>query len=225
MSTRATYQFERTSFTPTVTIYCHYDGYREGAAQYFLAMLESNGKGGWADKFIKGNADQSELTMGHDAHGDTDYRYTVSKAGNDLILKVHKRIDYGNEWRVVYNGQLDEFLNKFAKDDHRVPVVGTITQTVALKNFKQCFFDAVDWAKRGAIGNGAGCISRAKDWGQICIPIRDNVEIQAMLDIIDQWYKDQFKQRTSPEVVEMFGEKMIHLLKGEPNETQETVDV
>lgn len=82
MSTRATYKIDGTTF------YIHHDGYPEGAAEYFKNALEWPDRAPerapnatFADDFIRANL-CAELTPGHDAHGDTEYRYTVTTAGD-----------------------------------------------------------------------------------------------------------------------------------------------
>ena len=109
MSTRATYQIEE------VTFYIHYDGYQEGAAGYFLNMIESNSaidkngmplnRGGPVEAFIRGNR-LAEFTESHDLHGDTEFEYTLK--GTHLTV----RAGYGEEKRQVYSGELSKFVNK-----------------------------------------------------------------------------------------------------------------
>ena len=87
MSTRATYQFVRPRHGGRFTIYIHHDGYPLGAAEYLArAVLGCNASGPWSawlggslvEEFIRQN-DRAELTAEHDQHGDTDYRYTLSR--------------------------------------------------------------------------------------------------------------------------------------------------
>ena len=115
MSTRATYQIGL-EFGGRVTFYIHHDGYPEGAASYLHAMHKCKCNGGLADRFHKGN-DQAEITSGHDAHGDTEYRYTVQKGGT---LQAQKR--YGDSWNTFFSGHYAEFINRYGNKEklHKV---------------------------------------------------------------------------------------------------------
>lgn len=73
MSTRATYKFMSPG-RPPVTVYIHHDGHPEGAATYVAAALALGPL--TAENFIRANK-RAEITGGHDAHGDTEYRYTL----------------------------------------------------------------------------------------------------------------------------------------------------
>lgn len=85
MSTRATYLFQATDHTPAVCFYIHYDGYPQGAACYFRKMIAcDNSRGGMPARFIRAN-DLAEFTTRHEAHGDTEYRYTLS--GDHLVAE------------------------------------------------------------------------------------------------------------------------------------------
>lgn len=128
MSTRATYQFIRPRHGGRFTIYIHHDGYPLGAAEYFArAVLGCNASGPWSawlggslvEEFIRQN-DRAELTADHEQHGDTDYRYTLSRPvaeehGPD-VLTVRSRlyVEGADPWKVVFHGQLVEFLKEQA---------------------------------------------------------------------------------------------------------------
>lgn len=84
MSTRATYHF------PDVTVYIHFDGYPDGAAEYFHAAMQDE-RGSWGTRFIRRN-ELAEITGGE--HSDTEYRYTVSDAG---VLTIEYR-PFGGRW-------------------------------------------------------------------------------------------------------------------------------
>lgn len=89
MSTRATYKIIENHVT--TTFYIHHDGYPAGAAVYFQAMLDYNCEApnaGMADRFIRANA-RAELADGHDAHGDTDYQYTIKVEGDNDKIKMN----------------------------------------------------------------------------------------------------------------------------------------
>lgn len=117
MSTRATYQFtgERTPglnhSTPTVTLYIHHDGYPEGAACYFWNMHHATSR----DRaplvcFLRAN-ECAELTESHEAHGDTEYRYTLR---GSFLTASHRRLsDESRQFVGFFAGELHEFLNKY----------------------------------------------------------------------------------------------------------------
>jgi hypothetical protein len=88
MSTRATYSFRPKNelISKTTTVYIHHDGYFEGAAIYFWNAFQG-GKGCMATKFIRAN-NEAELTDSHDAHGDTDYKYSLTGSGPKAYLAV-----------------------------------------------------------------------------------------------------------------------------------------
>ena len=87
MGTRATYQIEGKVF------YIHWDGYPQGASFYFHHMIEKYNEiidkigrtrnGGYAEAFLRGN-DCAEFTSSHDAHGDTEWQYTLE--GDELTV-------------------------------------------------------------------------------------------------------------------------------------------
>lgn len=106
MSTRATYSFLKKAddHKPSVTFYVHYDGYPEGAAQYLAAAcMFENERGSLAENFLRAN-DRAEFTGSHETHGDTEYRYTVKRDS------VTVESGYGDEWSVIYSGDLAEFI-------------------------------------------------------------------------------------------------------------------
>lgn len=109
MSTRATYLFEAdlSNCRPAVCFYIHHDGYPEGAAEYFLAaLLHTNERGGLAERFIRAN-ENAEFTGSHQAHGDTEFRYTVNP---DYTLLAEARVGFSNEWRTHFYGNLLDFV-------------------------------------------------------------------------------------------------------------------
>ena len=119
MSTRATYHFkpdgEYAHLEPTTTIYIHYDGYPEGAAMYFYALLIHPSKGDAATQFIRANG-QAELTLSHEVHGDTVYRYTLIGHGPQATLLAQKAMfenehDFG-PWRKIFGGPVCEFIDQ-----------------------------------------------------------------------------------------------------------------
>ncbi len=133
MSTRGTYQFEN------LTFYIHHDNYLEVAAHYFYNMVEESIKvnkspdalhptesfytrGGMELAFIRGNGN-AELTKGHANHSDTEFRYFLNTSDLGAVTinaqeKMWTEIEGDKvHWRVVYNGELSEFINKYAEVD------------------------------------------------------------------------------------------------------------
>lgn len=106
MSTRATYQFE-TRMGPKVTFYIHHDGYPSGAAFYFNNALESERNGQeLAARFFRANP-KAEFTAGHDAHGDTEYQYTVKLNGEITAISCAS----WEEEKVVFSGPVQDFID------------------------------------------------------------------------------------------------------------------
>lgn len=112
MSTRATYDFKATDWRPRATIYIHHDGYEAGAAFYLFNAWKSGGRL-TAESLIRGN-DGAELTSSADAHGDTEYRYTID--GDKLTVEArHTLIEFGSYpkgWKTIFDGDWVEFVNK-----------------------------------------------------------------------------------------------------------------
>lgn len=107
MSTPATYSFLGEAPSPlATTLYLHLDGYEQGAANYFRAMLRAD-QGASAVAFIRANT-QADLVTGHKVWLNTCYRYTL----NELHLLAEKRVEnYVDEWTTVFEGDLVDFLN------------------------------------------------------------------------------------------------------------------
>ena len=118
MSTRATYVIDGHGF------YIHTDGYPEHAALYFLNMVKANAveikshpqikheymnrpRGGYAAHFLRGNC-LAEFTEGHDAHGDTEYQYTMDGAGHLTV--------YGVKENETATGLVSDFINRHHKE-------------------------------------------------------------------------------------------------------------
>ncbi len=130
MSTRATYEIiERGEFKEYNCFYIHHDGYLKGGARYFKLAKEYEGdKYSWysfAEKFFRAN-DGAHFTEDHKSHGDTKFRYSleVSKDGikngisieKEYKLTVKEKTDYkSNTWKKVFDGSLDEFIEKYNK--------------------------------------------------------------------------------------------------------------
>ena len=122
MATRATYQF-KTNYT-AATVYIHWDGYLQGAAHYFNEALnawKANRKRDVISSllacFVYAN-DQATITGGHEAHGDTDFRYDVECKGGNFQIKAYKRVSYSSEaFELVFIGSLDDFITNHLMDE------------------------------------------------------------------------------------------------------------
>lgn len=106
MATRATYRFTNTY------IYIHYDGYPEGAANYFYQTIISPSKGNFATQFIRA-VPSAEITSSHAIHGDTDYRYDITGTGPNATIEAYARL--GKEWRHFFNGTLYQFISTYSE--------------------------------------------------------------------------------------------------------------
>lgn len=123
MSTRATYEIEGRTF------YIHHDGYPEGAASYLYNMVDAltnvdakgeeldifghrMRRGGLEFAFIRGNGN-AEPTENHHAHGDTEFRYTVTRSDGEPMLRAKERVgDWSKPtWQTFFFGPLAEFIN------------------------------------------------------------------------------------------------------------------
>jgi hypothetical protein len=115
MSTRATYLFTNNSMAAEdICVYIHHDGYPTGAAEYFRKALfiAKTDRRPILESFIAANS-RAEITRSHQAHGDTDYRYTIDRKD----VKVQKRISnfseehgFDNYWETIYSGSIEEFI-------------------------------------------------------------------------------------------------------------------
>lgn len=71
----------------------------------------------FADDFMRAN-DRAELTPSHDAHGDTEFRYTVRTEGDfrhDAELRIlAESVGWdGKGAETIFNGTVREFVDKF----------------------------------------------------------------------------------------------------------------
>lgn len=116
MGTRAVFIFkdERDSFS----IYKHWDGYPEGAANFlvnalpFAWELPRYEACDFAAAFVAGNKQQGGgdvyLTTSPEYHGDLEYVYTITQANNgQLVISVYSV--YPEEKRIFY-GRLKDFI-------------------------------------------------------------------------------------------------------------------
>ena len=146
MSTRATYQINDKRYnneTRKMTFYIHHDGYKEGAAHYFYNMIETltgtgegykaNSKGGNIEAFLRANYN-AEITESHNAHGDTEYRYTLNA---DNTLEVSEVSWNGDNSKELYNeDKVKELIKKIElcniKKEEKEFLIKTDTNTETL---------------------------------------------------------------------------------------------
>lgn len=97
------------------TVYIHHDGYFEGAASYFKDTLDLMriSVRPLLPCFLWAN-EKAELTDGHEAHGDTEYRYDLEKNAGIWIVTAYKRKSYdGDQFDMKWIGELSKFINEF----------------------------------------------------------------------------------------------------------------
>jgi len=121
MSTRATYKFSNTSLAgEDVTVYIHHDGYPLGAAHYFMNAVNEKMDSGkpLLEAFITAN-DGALITRDHEAHGDTDYRYSTD--GKTILVQKREITftddGYKDKWFDLHELTLHEFLAKAIHND------------------------------------------------------------------------------------------------------------
>jgi len=118
MSTRATYTFSNTALAgEDITVYIHHDGYPMGAAEYFRKAMDEKLDSGrqLLEAFIAAN-DRAMITRCHQAHGDTEYRYTTD--GKQITVE-HRKIEFTDEgysetWNTITESSLDDFISEQA---------------------------------------------------------------------------------------------------------------
>ena len=118
MSTRATYTFSNTALAgEDVTVYIHHDGYPMGAAEYFRKAMNEKLDSGrpLLEAFIAAN-DRAMITRCHEAHGDTDYRYTTD--GKQIAI-YYRKIEFTDEgynetWNLITKTNLEDFIFEHA---------------------------------------------------------------------------------------------------------------
>ncbi len=113
MST-ATYAIASRSFSQSTSKACFYicrSGHPETAAKYFFAMHKCANKwAGYAEQFLRANQ-LAEFTESHEAHRDTQYRYTLEENG---VLTVHQASFHKRKkWGVLFVGMWYDFINEF----------------------------------------------------------------------------------------------------------------
>ena len=164
MSTRATYQINDKRYnneTRKMTFYIHHDGYKEGAAHYFYNMIETltgtgegdktNSKGGNIEAFLRANYN-AEITESHNAHGDTEYRYTLNADNTLEVSEVSWNGDNTDTNTETLN--LIDFINKYhdekvmeIESEYGYKQIHTQTTLQALIKRKSDLLDI--WTKNG----------------------------------------------------------------------------
>ena len=112
MGTRANWTFLDKETGIKTTIYTHWDGYPEGAAEK-LQCMRAETRRGFAERFLAGNP-ESELTNSEGLGGDIEYHYTITRdVGGNVKITVH----VPNERRAFNHPvDLEDFINKYARD-------------------------------------------------------------------------------------------------------------
>lgn len=147
MSTRATYKIEGQVF------YIHYDGYPEGAARYFFNLADcDNLRGGFAERFIRSN-DLAEFTASHDAHGDTEFRYTLTSNGQ---LKAEERIDFSDVWSTFFTGEVSDFINSNINDSDCCLTILSNGRLTTLDKLEEELSNELNNAERMYLGGHTG---------------------------------------------------------------------
>jgi len=103
MSTRGTYQIENYCF------YIHHDNYPAGAAHYLSRMIECDDAEGLAERFLRGNP-KARFTNCHDGHGDTEFRYTVTRDDDRRVWVLMSHTEDMETWHDAKEELLSDFL-------------------------------------------------------------------------------------------------------------------
>jgi len=125
MATRATYRIACGN-KAELTVYIHWDGYPEGAADYFDRALnlyenprgsELLEKASFEACFLIANP-KAEVTRSHESHGDTEYRYDVWRSRIDHRQRTYmvtwaERKPGGDVFEVINTLPLREFIDRF----------------------------------------------------------------------------------------------------------------
>jgi len=115
MSTRATYLFTNNSMAAEdICVYIHHDGYPTGAAEYLRKALfiAKTDRRPILEAFIAANS-RAEITRSHQAHGDTEYRYTIDRKDvrvDERISSFTEQDGFQSYWKTIYSGSIDEFI-------------------------------------------------------------------------------------------------------------------
>ena len=139
MGTRATYCFS-SEYKPATTVYIHWDGYPDGAAAYLLNAIKHVCHKGdsirefsgllTVETFIRAN-EGAEITSGHDAHGDTDYRYDVDLKSDTVVVRKRSKTP-------IWTGSIAQFINTFSEYTKEVVRKRGSNQWATLAMAKAC---------------------------------------------------------------------------------------
>lgn len=120
MGTRAVFTFKNKN--ETYSVYKHWDGYPEGAAEFltktipFAWELPRFETSDFTAAFIAANKTTGGgdiyLTTNHEAHGDLDYFYEVfpSDRNGQLIIRAYED---GQDAEEIFYGRLKDFVDKY----------------------------------------------------------------------------------------------------------------
>jgi hypothetical protein len=120
MATRSVFTFRDN--LGSYSVYKHWDGYPEGAAEFLTKSIGYAWKlpryeaSDFAAAFVSANKGSGGgdvyLTTNHEAHGDIDYVYVVSSSDRNgqLIVRVYEVNDKLEE---IFYGRLKDFVDKY----------------------------------------------------------------------------------------------------------------
>jgi len=112
MGTRATYEWQPVAKEPK-TFYIHYDGYPEGAILYLETAMHNSYKNHTHPMTEFGKLHGAEPSL-RDAHGDTEYHYTMYFPPGESRLHVQwETRSYGEEWESMGDLPYGEFYRRF----------------------------------------------------------------------------------------------------------------
>lgn len=125
MATRATYRISCGN-QAELTAYIHYDGYPEGAADYFERALDlyENPRdskllelASFEACFLIANP-KAEVTRSHEWHGDTEYRYDIWRSVTEsnavcYMVTWAERKRCGNGFQVINTLPMRDFIVRF----------------------------------------------------------------------------------------------------------------
>jgi hypothetical protein len=126
MGTRAVFTFFNKIELESYSVYKHWDGYPEGAADFltkaipFAWELPRYEACDFSAAFIAANKKSGGdvyMTTGSDAHSDLDYYYEIIPSSkNDQLIIYAYSVD-NNGMSVVFEGRLKEFVDTYGSSD------------------------------------------------------------------------------------------------------------
>jgi hypothetical protein len=181
MATRATYRLINKDFTNNTTekkidVYIHWDGYEQGALNYYLKAIEAyyqtskkdwrrerKVKGSFIESFIYANISECEITQNYQIHGDTEFHYEMSL---DQVVVYSKNWD-DEKFQLKEILTPKNFFLKYAKSEdwaeerEKFIFMGNhlITIESIEENLKDKIEDFQDYQnnKRQQVGNFSRC--------------------------------------------------------------------